>query len=530
MERAAQLREQRKNGGGSNPEEETFAPQINRRPSYLKPADSLDQLAGNVQRDPNDIFEQPLPGARGAQAFASEFNVPKLPSPGSDTLGREIKKYPSTGVHNDENRNTQVPYKSKFLQQYGAEQATETDSSYGARQQSANRNMPQQEAVHRTPVKVQEEADAAFMSSLRGNNSGSGKKASAPAFSGPGWNDDVSSNGFGAPPKIKSAPTRRPRQEAPDPTPPPREYEQEPAQPSRPGRRAAQPSQQREWNMDTEVAYNAAPRALPPTSPRVSPRVPAQRSRTDAAGAAVAAQPNLSLLKSKIRRSSSGQSMTSLQASSTSNLSNWEDSNQDNYAAEQVADIKRNGRRSAPNPSFPSDNDASGQGSYAAGVRGNRGAATRPTGYSNSYQQQEEDPYAAPYEPATLPQRPRVRDPPQQAAAPPAQRPQPRQQQEPPVQVAAASRRPAANAPPAKDPFGPDAYPPGASFGIPEQPEFGPNDMQQCPHCPRMFNPIAFEKHVNICQKVFGQKRKVFNAAAQRLDTDDPEMQKLAAS
>ena len=51
MERAKQLREERKKGLGLDESEHTFAPQINSRPSYLNKTanDSLDVLASNSQ-------------------------------------------------------------------------------------------------------------------------------------------------------------------------------------------------------------------------------------------------------------------------------------------------------------------------------------------------------------------------------------------------------------------------------------------------------------------------------------------------
>jgi len=44
-----------------------------------------------------------------------------------------------------------------------------------------------------------------------------------------------------------------------------------------------------------------------------------------------------------------------------------------------------------------------------------------------------------------------------------------------------------------------------------------------CPHCGRKFKAEAHAKHVNICVKVFQQKRKVFNVVDQRLP-DAPEL------
>ena len=59
----------------------------------------------------------------------------------------------------------------------------------------------------------------------------------------------------------------------------------------------------------------------------------------------------------------------------------------------------------------------------------------------------------------------------------------------------------------------------------------------ECPDCGRKFLPESFEKHANICKKVFMQKRKQFNSADQREVEESgfqskkkPEVKKPAAS
>jgi hypothetical protein len=42
--------------------------------------------------------------------------------------------------------------------------------------------------------------------------------------------------------------------------------------------------------------------------------------------------------------------------------------------------------------------------------------------------------------------------------------------------------------------------------------------LYQCEHCSRKFNPIAFNKHQKICEKVFSGPKKIFNMAAKRLE------------
>ena len=167
MERAKQIREERKSAALG---EMTFKPQINKRPSYLddKQADSLDILTSNnsVPRfDKDDIFEQPLPGNQKI----------KIPSPGSDSLGRELKKYPEYPDY-DQSSNSQ--FKSKFLQKY-QEEPKINQNKFETNSQSQN-----------NPNDLDDE----FFNSLRG-----GAKST-----GPGWNSDTSGSGFDKLPKQSS--------------------------------------------------------------------------------------------------------------------------------------------------------------------------------------------------------------------------------------------------------------------------------------------------------------------------------------
>ena len=60
----------------------------------------------------------------------------------------------------------------------------------------------------------------------------------------------------------------------------------------------------------------------------------------------------------------------------------------------------------------------------------------------------------------------------------------------------------------------------GKNQKIPEQPSEYPEDdgeLYECSKgCGRQFNSNVIAKHEKICEKVFQQKRKVFNTAAQR--------------
>lgn len=382
---------------------------MNKRPSYLKQTDSLDKLASAINVDPNDIFEQPLPGVRPAQAAQNDYAKQNLPSPGSDALGREVKRH---GPPAD-----QPVYKSKFLQQYEQEHSQEDDYEPPPRQQTrvpARSNPPVQTKgyEYQSPVKA-EEPDEPFMNSLRGS---SGKKAPSKA-AGPGWNDDTTSGGFAPAPVRKGVSVKGRAGGRVD-------YDQEEAPPARVpvgGRRAApQPrAAAQDWNMDTEVSY-AAPSALPP---KVSPRLPTQQRRTDTDGAATQARPNLSLLKSKIRRSESGKNVLAMEASnSTSSGFGGQDYN--NSTAEKVADIRNGGRRSAPNQ-------------RVADEKASAGRMSRTTQGQRYEEERDEEPA---YVPSQATGRGRVA----------------------PVQSKPA-QRPAFNAQydEEDDPYGPDAYPPG---------------------------------------------------------------------
>ena len=51
-----------------------------------------------------------------------------------------------------------------------------------------------------------------------------------------------------------------------------------------------------------------------------------------------------------------------------------------------------------------------------------------------------------------------------------------------------------------------------------------------CPHCGRSFNSNAFSKHIKICEKVFLQKRKAFNAQQYRFtDSEQASLMKKGA-
>eukprot|EP01032_Pedospumella_encystans_P019578 gene19578-22261_t len=414
IENAKKLREARKNG--EQEDTPSFTPQVNKRPSYLKQTDSLDKLANAINIDPSDIFEQPLPGARPAQSVQNDYTKQNLPSPGSDALGREVKRHGPAG----DVKSSQPVYKSKFLQQYEQENSQEDDYQPPARQNAqvpSRSNPPAQSRgyEYQSPVKA-EEPDEPFMNSLRGAGGSSGKKGST----GPGWNDDTTSGGF-APAPVRKGVAAKGRAGARV------DYDQEETPAPRVpvgGRRAAPQARApaQDWNMDTEVSY-VPPPALPP---KVSPRLPAQQQRrTDSDGAATQARPNLSLLKSKIRRSESGKNVLAMETSN-STASGFGGQDYDNSTAEKVADIRNGGRRSAPNQRVMDAQKASA-GRMSRTTQGQR------------YEEEERD-----EEPAYVPSQAAGRARPAPVQSKPAQRPAFNAQYDE-----------------EDDPYGPDAYPPG---------------------------------------------------------------------
>lgn len=70
--------------------------------------------------------------------------------------------------------------------------------------------------------------------------------------------------------------------------------------------------------------------------------------------------------------------------------------------------------------------------------------------------------------------------------------------------------RPVSPPVPARQQEGPSMAP---AMPMPPFDDEGPTEaMMPCPHCQRSFRQSALERHVGICQKVFQEKRKVFNA------------------
>jgi hypothetical protein len=380
MDRAKLKREERKNGipGGDDDENHTFKPQINKRPQYLKKEDS--NQAAAPYRDPNDIFEKPLPGASGKQQFYDQIEqplatangnggysytngIPAVPQP----LSSYSKPKPQqNGTATADSRTAEKNYKSKFMQQYDQQQPGPAPSqgySQGYSQSQARGYDEEDEEPPYQPTqrsKADAEAEETFMGSLRG---------SAKNSAGSGWNDDTSNVSIPALPKKVSYRRRK----STDQNQPPN-----PTISSRPSPR--QPAPPQEWNQD----FGSGIPSLP-TNQQYLRRDNIQSSPSninrgiDSAGTLSAppclllltslllcssvgnggvsdvsqVRSRLSLLKSKMRKTESGSDLRSLSASEKERErqrplqrergDEWDAPPVDSYATQQQP--KRGGRR-----------------------------------------------------------------------------------------------------------------------------------------------------------------------------------------
>mmetsp|Transcript_23177 Transcript_23177/g.33989 ORF Transcript_23177/g.33989 Transcript_23177/m.33989 type:complete len:613 (+) Transcript_23177:219-2057(+) len=298
IERAKQLREERKSGNNELDENYTFKPQVNKRPQYLQRGDSLDNLTGASQDTNGNIFEQPLPGSR--KPNPNDIFEQAVPSDGLnpsplDSLGSELNRYPTKSKYDgDTGTGSASPFRSKFMQQY---------ENQGYDNSSAGRNgfvEPTPEPPQRSTADV--EAEETFLSTLRGGNSTSGNS------DGPGWNDDTSSPGIPQLQRKVSYRRRKSNQGAATRPPPPV------IQPRRSGRNMP------EWNSDTEFVPGEPPalhqgrRECVQSSPSTMRGAESSRGSNQHGGDVSHAKSRLSLLKSKMKRSDSGGDLRSLSA------------------------------------------------------------------------------------------------------------------------------------------------------------------------------------------------------------------------
>ena len=263
---------------------------------------------------------------------------------------------------------------------------------------------------------------------------------------------------------------------------------------------------------------------------------------TDSAGAANQARPNLSLLKSKIRRSESGKNVLSSSMSSTTTssvASAYDEEDGSSFGGgggvDPVGDIRRSGRRSAPNQQSSHSgggsnayNNSNGEYTSSTAPNGSRNnpcnGQTRQQQKQSAYgsQSQYEEPEQAPQQQQQQQYGSRSRQQQQPAHQPPPQHHQQQQQQQAKRNVADSRFDDDPNA------FGPGAFPSGGDDD--GAPPADSGEQIQCPDCGRRFNPLPFSKHAKICAKVFLQKRKVFDSSQMRIAAvGDPELEKLAA-
>jgi hypothetical protein len=198
VERAKQLREERKNGANIVDDNSTFQPVINKRPSYLDSRpDTLDAqvVAGSAKQlvNSNDIFEQALPGNKNYS-----MNNSKIPiSPSGDALGKEMKKFNYSNAPAGASKQQQPPppiqpttgYRSKFMQQYESDTST-SHNKYGSNNDYDQQYIPSNN-INNKNSKAEKEAEEIFMSTLRSSNVNSNanynKKSSEVLVNQVGW-------------------------------------------------------------------------------------------------------------------------------------------------------------------------------------------------------------------------------------------------------------------------------------------------------------------------------------------------------
>jgi len=505
VERAKQLREERKNGANIVDDNSTFQPVINKRPSYLDSRpDTLDAqvVAGSAKQlvNSNDIFEQALPGNKNYN-----MNNSKIPiSPSGDALGKEMKKFNYSNAPAGASKQQQPPppiqpttgYRSKFMQQYESDTST-SHNKYGSNNDYDQQYIPSNN-INNKNSKAEKEAEEIFMSTLRSSNVNSNANYNKKSSVGPGWNDDTSTSGIfestvnRTPNKGKTGSNSNalrpsPTQSYAHPDPPINRHKQQNYDNSSSG-----------WNNDTSTNPGASKKSSPvkaSNEPIISPRI---RPSEDVA--VTQARSRLSLLKSKIRKSESSGSSRSDSAYMRSNSAEYDDGVADNYndyntihsslpsALPKSAPAKKN--ISAPSshripaeqsqqrrPSKPSINDANDASTYSSMYNSSSNRAGKSS-QNNNYSMEE----------------------PQQVSN----------------------------------------YKGGNNYDDADDYEYGggmnsnqnmnaPMDLgeqHECPDCGRKFNSGPFEKHIKICKKVFQQKRKVFDSTKMRVQ-DNPELVKI---
>jgi hypothetical protein len=467
MERAKQIREERKSATVG---EATFQPHINKRPSYLDQnhqSDSLDALATSVsvvRNDNDDIFERPLPGSL------------KLPSPGSDSLGKEMRKYVNAYPEPDQN---QPNFKSKFIQQYQNASSVPPVKPVSLGSYQTGNSSHQQ---------IVEEDN--FLQNLRG---GETRRSS-----GPGWNSDFSSG-----PGLDAVPPRTRQPKGTERVETLGAHVRDPRGDDTTRRRQHVPEPKPDWSFD---ASDQAP-----ISTGISPR---------GKGDLMQARSRLSLLKSKLRKSDEQPKDELGDRNSSSNI----------LRTQSVEHPFRGGRPSEDNPMPKSSQESVRSGAprklkfpddYEEYVppeptKPSKPSASRPPISGRSA--------ARPVAAADSNNAPAIKR--EQQRNPPASSRTPREDfydEQPP----AAPKRQTSIQPPER--FNPtSAISRSAALPTELVSEY-PDDLGEqieCPDCGRKFNSGPYERHVKICKKVFVEKRKVFDSKAMRIE-DNPELVKI---
>ncbi len=506
VERAKQLREERKNGANVVDDNATFQPVVNKRPSYLDSRpDTLDaqMVAGNAKQlvNSNDIFEQALPGNKNYN-----MNSAKIPiSPSGDALGKEMKKFNYSNAPVAANKQQQPPvqpttgFRSKFMQQYETDSNT-SQSKYGSNDDYEQQYTPSN-GINNKNVKAEKEAEEIFMSTLRSSNVNNNINTNYNKKSiGPGWNDDTSTSGLyennvnRTPNKTKSGTTSN-NTLRPSPT----QSYGHPEPPSNRHKHQNNDNNNGGWNNDTSINPVSFKKTSPvkvSNEPIISPRI---RPSEDVV--VTQARSRLSLLKSKIRKSESSGSSRSDSAYMRSNSAEYDDGINDNYndynnihsslpgVLPKSAPAKKNiaaptkdrfsvDQSQPRRPSKPSINDVDAANSYS-NMYNNSSSRAGKSSQNNNYSMEERP----------QPSKPKVSS-------------NSYDDTEDYEYGGGMNSNPNAN----------------ASMDLGEQ--------HECPDCGRKFNSGPFERHIKICKKVFQQKRKVFDSTKMRVQ-DNPELVKI---
>jgi uncharacterized C2H2 Zn-finger protein len=516
MERAKQLREERKNAVNEN---DTFQPQLVARKGSnasnvpIKPQDSLDKLATNFQQ--NDIPIKPM---KHNPYTDSSNSFQELPSPGSDALGKELKKYGNSVGEPPQTmsgKNNKAQFQSKFMQQY------DQDQNHGG---YSDRNPEYQ--------KPQKNPDDEFMNFLRSDS-----KAKSV---GPGWNDDTTSNGFDSMNNKKPSRRAKPVPELPSNAPmygntnqnKNNYYSERDTHYSRSagnGDNVATPPH-------NQISPRTAPHGNPPgNATRPSPRDPVIAQ----------ARSSLSLLKSKIKLSGTGNLSETGSTKSNNNSNSYYGNDNGNNSSNYSIGYSHN-ESSSNNVRRRSEDNSIGYEPSQPQTRNPRIPPTNSSKQQPSSMNQRNNAFSSqPDEDSdeenVVTMVPRNRQQQQQQQAPPARQQAPpkrgemieinatpprRQQAPPPVVQQPQQSKPnqyySPNPAEDEDNYENEENDPNA--------EYDPNAPQlECPDCGRKFNENAYPKHVKICAKVFMQKRKKFDSKKMRMlgDHVDPEMKKI---